>query len=107
MGKKLETIQIEHGDSFITINLCDFDESKHKKYKVQKKKEQVDKDLPEQPKILINTASLTELTEIKGVGKTTAVKIEQSRPYNSFPELTSKIPGVDWMAIADQLDFTL
>lgn len=41
-------------------------------------------------KININTASLDELDTLSGVGKITAQKIIQSRPYQSLEELVTK-----------------
>jgi len=42
------------------------------------------------PKVDINTADVEELDTLPGVGKATAQKIIQSRPYNSIDELVSK-----------------
>lgn len=61
---------------------------------------------PAENKISVNTASLDQLDTLPGIGKVTAQKIVQNRPYSSLDELVSRkvIYQSLFNKIKDQID---
>lgn len=60
---------------------------------------------PEEATINVNTASLSALTSLPGIGASKGRQIIENRPYAGLDDLGALDIGVDWSAIASQLSY--
>ncbi|MBN3993883.1 MAG: hypothetical protein HWQ36_26215 [Nostoc sp. NMS2] len=55
--------------------------------------------------ILVNSASLKELTERLGLSTAQAKDLQSGRPYTKVEDLVGKIPGVAWVTLDSQISY--
>lgn len=56
-------------------------------------------------RVSVNSATLAELTALPQIGVKTARRLIAIRPIADLAELTTKIDGVDWLALEAQIGF--
>jgi DNA uptake protein ComE-like DNA-binding protein len=55
--------------------------------------------------IMVNSASLKELTERLGLSTAQAKELRDGRPYKTVEDLIAKIPGVSWTTLDSQISY--
>jgi DNA uptake protein ComE-like DNA-binding protein len=55
--------------------------------------------------INVNTASLSDLTSLPGIGTAKAREVVKSRPYEKLADLIALDLGVDWASLSNQLSY--
>ncbi|MBW4478608.1 MAG: hypothetical protein KME54_17550 [Tolypothrix brevis GSE-NOS-MK-07-07A] len=57
--------------------------------------------------ILVNSASLKELTERLGLSTAQGKELQTGRPYKMVEALIAKIPGVAWVTLDSQISYQI
>ncbi|MHC5825310.1 MAG: hypothetical protein ACYT04_58045, partial [Nostoc sp.] len=57
--------------------------------------------------LMVNSASLKELTERLGLSTAQAKDLRDGRPYNTVEDLIGKIPGVSWVTLDSQISYQI
>lgn len=65
---------------------------------------EVAKDPPKPDSINVNAASLTELTEIKGIGLAKGKELIEKRPYQTAEDLIAVTESANWLELVENGD---
>ena len=55
--------------------------------------------------VMVNSATLKELTERLGLSTAQGKDLQNGRPYNKVEDLIGKIPGVAWVTLDSQISY--